>query len=196
LSFVHKRAKILAPALLLILISSNALALTPFNWEVRWLLPAFVKEIHGRYPTPYRAVSDFLAKRAQPEDLVYAFPEYCNDPLMFYLGDTLRFCCLLDQNTPLPTQTVRELQAPLFREEHFPHWYVAFGKHKSSSEILNHFSRKHKEDGAMVRFHYREVKALDVYWFDRSRPELPLHSFGPVEDFDRAWEGVYIFRRN
>jgi len=35
----------------------------------------------------------------------------------------------------------------------------------------------------------------DVYWRQTQRPELPWHSFGPVRDFDRRYEAVYVFRK-
>jgi len=51
------------------------------------------------------------------------------------------------------------------------------------------------KNGEAVQFDYGLVKTLDVYWFDTSRPE-PYHSFGPIVDFDRRFEAVYIFRRS
>lgn len=193
--FVHQRMKIVALAIFAIIVSSNLLTLTPFNMNFRWLLPAYVREVHTVYPTSYGAVVNFLAKNAGEDDLIYASPQYCNYPLMFYLGQKLRFCCLLDYRTPLSEETVRKLDAPLFIEEHYPDWFVAFGSHRAASQLLDYFSRRHNEDGTVTRFSYRLAKTLDVYWFDTSRPELPWHSFGPKTDFDQRVEAVYIFQR-
>jgi hypothetical protein len=114
---------------------------------------------------------------------------------MFYTGDKFRFCCLLDARTPLPVETVRNLTAPLFMEEHFPDWFIAFGAQRTASKSLKYFSRTRTRNGEVVQFDYHLVKTLDVYWFDTSRPELPWHSFGPKTDFDRRFEGVYIFKK-
>lgn len=194
--FVHKKSRIVALACLALIITSNVLTLSPFNWKFRWLLPAYIGEIHRDYPTSYSAAVEFLLKSAARDDLVYASPEYCNYPLMFYSGDKFRFCCLLNARTPLPVETVKNLAAPLFMEEHFPNWFIAFGGKPAVLKLLEYFSRTHTSHGKTVQFDYRLVKTLDVFWFDTSRPELPRHRFGPVVDFDRRFEAVYIFRRS
>jgi len=117
--FVHRKARIVALVCLAIIVTSNVLTLSPFNRKFRWLLPAYIGEIHRDYQTSYRAVVEFLLESAAQDDLVYASPEYCNYPLMFYTGDKFRFCCLLNARTLLPVETVRNLPAPLFIEEHF-----------------------------------------------------------------------------
>lgn len=194
--FVHKRMRIVALILFVLIISSNILTLTPYNWKFRWFLPAYIKEVHSDYPTSNKAVVDFLMRNAEQDDLVYAFPQYFNYPLVFYAGHKFRFCCLLNYQTLLPIEIIRNLHAPLFIEEHFPDWFIAFGKHRDTSELLKYFSREYYEDGRIVQFSYCLVKTLDVYWSDTSRSELPWHNFGPKIDFDKAIESVYIFRRS
>jgi hypothetical protein len=195
LGFVHRKMPVVALTLLTIMVLSNMLTLTPFNQRFRWLLPAYIGEIHRHYPTSYEAVVRFLKQHAAQDDLVYTFPEFTHPPLLFYAGEQIRLCCLLDSRTPLPAATLQSLQAPLFIEQHFPQWFVAFGNHPEVRKLLQYFSRPHQQEGKPVKFTYSLVEVLDVYWGATQRPELPWHSFGPKTDFDRRVEAVYIFQR-
>ena len=192
---LHKWKKPLGLAMFAILVCSNALTLNPFNAEFRWLLPAFIREVHAPYPTSISAVSDYLHEHARQDDLVGAQPTYFNWPLMYYLGERIKICCALDHRSPLAKDTVRDLNVPLFVYEHFPHWFVGFGLRPGVTRMLRYFSRSHLEGQRVVRFQYQLVKKLDVYWPQTQRPDLLAHSFGPKTDFDRNVEGVYIYRR-
>jgi hypothetical protein len=156
-----------------------------------------VAEISRDYPTAYRDVAERLRRLAADEEVVLAEEEYHTYPLMFYEGHRLRFGCLLNRASPLCEGVVRRLAAPLYLEEHFPHWVVVFGRSRRAAELIELFSRPHQEKGREVRYQYRRLKeSVDRYWFDTSRPELHWHTFGPKTDFDRSHEAVYLFRRS
>lgn len=178
-----------------LLLTTNLLTYTPGRWEFRWLLPAYLYEIHSAYPTANSAAVEFVTHHAKKDELIFAYPEYLNYPLMFYGGDWVRFCCLLSYDTKLPKDTMRKLNAPLFMEENFPDWIISFGAHEGAKERLRFFSREHIEGGRNIRYRYQLVDILDVYWRQTQRPELPWHAFGPVRDFDKRFEAVYIFRK-
>jgi hypothetical protein len=194
--FIHRKMKLVAVSLFLIIINTNILTLAPHNTKFRVLLPAYIYEVHHPYPTCYSEAVDFLLRNAKQDDLVYAFPEYCNYPLMFYTTDKFKFCCLLNYQTPLGVDRVRKLSSVLFIEENFPDWFIMFGMHLEALKLLDYFSRPHKQGDKNIQFNYHLVNLLDVYWQDMSRPELPWHNFGPKRDFDRRSEAVYIFRRS
>jgi hypothetical protein len=193
--FIRRWNKRAALTLFALIIVCNLPTITPFKWQFRWLLPAYVWEIHNPYFTSYQAVAQFLEQNAQQDDLVRAYPEYANRPLMFYVGHRVRFCCLLNQNTPLPREVLRKLNAPLFTDENFPQWFITFARRKETLDILEYFSREHVEDGETVQYEYRHDATLNVYWGQTQRPELPVHSFGPRINFDPQVEAVYIFKR-
>jgi len=193
--FIHRWNKVVALVLFGIIITTNLLTVTPFNWKFRWLLPAYIYEVHNEYPTAYSEVVKYLEKNAKQDEQVYCFPEYTNYPLMFYLGDKIKFCCLLDKNTHLPYEKVKSLNAPLFIEENFPDWFIAFGGDPNAVRLLQFFSRPHLEGEKEVQFKYQFVGIIDVYGIDMTRPELPWHSFGPIKNFDRQTSAVYVFRR-
>jgi hypothetical protein len=114
---------------------------------------------------------------------------------MFYLGDRLRFCCLLDRSSPLSLDAIRRLNSPLLLDENFPDWFLLFGGNEQGKQALLYFSRPHLEQGRMVQFRYDLVTNLNVFWFDTSKPEYPWHEFGPRRDFNPDTESVYVFRR-
>jgi len=191
----HKRSAWAGLAVVLLLTTTNVLTLAPTMSKFRFLLPAYVYETHTAYPTAYEEVCDFLAANARQDDLVTARPEFHNYPLMFYEGDRVLFGCLLNRKSPLAGSPVKELDAPLFIDENYPDWLIAFGADPEARKLLAHFSRPHAAGGRTVSFRYERVNALDVCCFASQRPELFLHSFGPRKDFDRGTEAVYVFRR-
>jgi 4-amino-4-deoxy-L-arabinose transferase-like glycosyltransferase len=196
LATLHEKMPMAALTLFVVNLTTNVCTLTPSSTEFRWLLPAYLKEVHQDYPTSYSAVSQFLQRHAGQDELVYAYPPHANYPLIFYGGDRLKFCCLLTNHTQLPRHAVADLPAPLFIEQHIPDWFIAFGSHAAVPHLLAFFqqhSTNTRDDRQGARFHLVEV--LNVYWRDTQRPELPWHSFGPRTDFDRRSEAVYVFKR-
>ncbi len=192
---LHQRSKAVALVVWVLTLSTNLLALAPLTQPFRWLLPAYIAEVHADYPTASRAVVDYLEAHAAPDDLVFAYPTYENYPLLFYLGDHIRLCCQLDRRTWMSPDTLARLQAPLHIDHHFPDWVVAYGTQPGLGPHLGYFSRPHQENGVDAQYRYPLATVLNVYWDATQRPELPWHHFGPRTDFDLNSEAVYIFRR-
>ncbi len=194
---VHQRDSRLAAALFIVVVATNTFSFHPWGWESRWLLPAYVNEVHHEYPTAYAEVVDYLRKNAQKDEVVFGWPEFTNYPILFYLGDHLRIGCVLSEQNPLPMDKVEKLEstgAPLLFERHYPDWLVFFGPHPTSAEILEFFSRPHVRGNEVVQMSYNRAALLDVYFQATSRPELHLHSFGPERQFDPLAWGVHILK--
>ncbi len=60
--------------------------------------------------------------------------------------------------------------------------------------MLKKFQRQHREGGRLVRYLYRREARLPIFWDQTQRPELFIHSFGPVHRFAPD-EAVFIYRR-
>jgi hypothetical protein len=194
--FVQRRMKLLAVALLVVLLGSNLLSLRPWGGVPRFLLSDYVAEVHQPYPTAYSEVMAFLNRHAQYNDKVLAVPQHMNYPLMFYIGDRVRFASVLNSKTHLPLDLIRSLPAPLLAEENFPDWYISFGKWPMTQRDLRFFSRPHTRNGRRIEYSYRLHSTLDVLYEQAHRPEIPWHSFGPHRSFDRSKHAVYIYRRS
>ena len=192
---VHRWKKLAAVFLFVLMVCSNFFTLGPFNTALRWPLPDYILEVHNEYPTAASAVSDYLRQNAQKDELVVAHPSHFNWPLMFYVGDKVKFCCFLDKRSPFSKDDLRDLHAPLFKDENYPDWVILVGGWPNHVDFLLTFSRPHWEGQHRVGYDYQLARQLDVYWRQTQKPELLRHSFGPRTDFDRQWEGVYIYRR-
>lgn len=195
LTLVHRRSPQTAVILFVVLLSCNVFALTPNDHKFRWLLPAYIREVHQPYPTNYSVTIDFLKKYAQQEDTIFAFPTYMCYALMFYMDDKLRFTGLLSHSTPLPPQAVRSLKTPMYIEENFPRWYIAFAAQDDALKMLAHFSRLQRIKGRILAYNYKPERILNVYYDQEQRPELPWHHFGPRRNFNRESDAIYVFRR-
>jgi hypothetical protein len=185
-----------AALLVLVLITvANAACLQPWNHYWRWLLPAYISELSHPYPTCYSEAARFLRENARKDDVVFCWPDFTHCPLVFYVGGKVRFGCTLTRDTTLPLDKVRSLPAPLLAEENFPDWVISFGANPQVRDQIRFLSRPHAEGDKTVAYSYEFYRLLDVFWFDLSRPELSSHSFGPVTNFDRKQEAVYVFRK-
>jgi hypothetical protein len=96
----------------------------------------------------------------------------------------------------LPKATIRALNAPLYLDENYPDWLVSCDCSLDDKRYIGaFFSRIHDENGSQVAYEYKLADILNVYNADPSRPELHLHSFGPVTKFDPATQGVAIYHK-
>jgi len=138
----------------------------------------FVREIHRPYPDAVRVVSRFLFEHAEKDDLVYVPRFEYREPLTFYAGHHVRFCCVLDEFSPLPRHKIEALGAPLYIGEQDPDWIVLFDDLPK---------RRWREFGAIFDL----VAAPDVHHRLTQRPELNYHAFTPLP----PEPGVYILRK-
>ena len=91
----------------------------------------------------------------------------------------VRFCCVLDENTPLPKDKIAELDAPLYIEQNASDWIVVFGG-----------LRRGMVD--QLASSYAVAAKLKVHPYPTQRPELNMHAFSPLDPGDR---GAFILRR-
>ena len=173
--------------LLIILLSSNILSLSTASSGRRLLLPGLIKEICTDYETPYDAVVHFMAKHTRKDDIVYSYPEYTMSVLQFYLGDNVRIQGCLHDPFPFQRDALSNVTGLKYINESFPDWIVIFGITPGIPEMLEYFSRS--------SFVYKPYAVLPVFVIDMTRPELPLHHFGPVTDFNVQKQGIYILKR-
>jgi len=192
--WIHQCSPLVSITLLLVYLGTDLLALNPLTPRVRWLLPDFCKEIVNPYPTSCSETCAYLRANSQQDDTVWLFPDYMGKPLMYYLGDKLKFRGILDRTTLLPKEAVAKLDREMFIENVFPNWVVSFGRNPEVSSTVAGFSRP--LPGTNTAYRYTRVKVIDVYFDQIQRPELPFHSFGPWRGFDKSSGSVYIFKRS
>ena len=172
--WLWRRWPIAGGAALAVLLLSSAGA-WPFNMPMihtgeRTLglhLPRFVAEIHRPYRDSLRVVSAYLLEHAEQDDLVYV-PRFSDrEALTFTTGHRVLYCCVLDEDTPLPAAATARLAAHLAAPGTIPDWIVLFGR--PDPEYL-----------ARIAGHFAPVAQLDVYHYPTQRPEINLHAFTPL----------------
>ena len=183
--WVWRRSWLAGGCALAVLLFSSAGA-APFNLSMafsgeRTLGPhlfQFVREIHRPYRDSIRVVSDFLLEHAERDARVYV-PNFADrEALTFSTGDHVRFCCVLDDDTPLPPERVEALDPRLRVRGGRPDWIVHFWP----------MSMTYREK---IMANYEVVAQLDVYPYPTQRPEINMHAFIPL----RMQAGVTILRR-
>ena len=181
-----RRARLAGAAVALVLLLSSAGA-WPFNLvnyhtgepTLGLHLLQFVREIHRPYRDSIREVSGYLLQHAAQDDLVYVPGFADREALAFAAGDRVLFCCVLDEDTPLPPATVASLGPQLMTEGTTPDWIILFGR--LSEEYLDR-----------VETRYAMVAQPNVYFYPTQRPEINSHTFSPLP---AGQQGVHILQR-
>ena len=143
----------------------------------------FIREVHRPYRDSISVVSSYLLQNAEKDDLVYVPNFAYREALIFCAGDHVRFCCALDESTPLPKDKIAALDAPLYIEQNTPDWIVFFGQLQLGA--AKQFTVK------PFTGMYEVVAKPKVYPYPTQRPELNFHAFSPLGSGDR---GVFILR--
>ena len=184
--WLWQRSRIAGGAALAVLLLSSAGA-WPFNMPMihtgeRTLglhLPRFVAEIHRPYRDSLRVVTEYLLEHAEQDDLVYV-PRFSDrEALTFTTGHRVLYCCVLDEDTPLPAAATARLAAHLAARGTVPDWIVLFG-------------RPEPEYLARIAGHFALAAQTDVYHYPTQRPEINLHAFTPLP---ARGLGVHILQR-
>ncbi len=179
------RRHVIAGAVALVALLFTSIGAYPFNMVMLFSgqktlglhLFEFIREVHRPYRDSISVVSNYLLQNAEKDDLVYVPGFAEREALIFYAGDHVRFCCVLDQNTPLPKDKIAALDAPLYIEQNTPDWIVEGSRRARVEQFASS---------------YEVVAQLKVHPYPTQRPELNVHAFSPLDPGDR---GVFILRR-
>jgi len=194
LGVLYQYSKIPAIILFLVLVCTNIMTMPMGTTYFRWLLPSYLSEIRNPYPESYKSTVQYLKSVVGQDETILALPTYTNYPLMFYLGNRLKICSIIESHSPL-AEKAEKLAAPLILEKNFPDRIILFGKSPKASRVIKYFQRPHVTEMGEISYEYRLEKFIDVFWYATHRPELMWHRFDPVREFDKKNQGVYSYRR-
>ena len=134
-------------------------------------LAGYVYEMTHPYFTSTEKVINFLDARARKDDLVLIEPGYQRDPLIFYLGDRLRFCAVLPAEGEASARQRALLPPYVYSADVVPDWVITFGMRRIRTDI----------DAQLIPRRMPAQKwIIDAHWQDQSRPELLWHKFEPL----------------
>ena len=128
------RRHVIAGAVALVVLLFTSVGAVPFNMVMFFSgqktlglhLFEFIREVHHPYRDSISVVSSYLLQNAERDALVHV-PDFAyREALIFYAGDHVRFCCALEETTPLPKDKIAALDAPLYIEQNTPDWIIFF----------------------------------------------------------------------
>jgi len=182
---VTARVPALAVPLALVAFCTNVLHFGPLWGDpLRPTLIEYAGEVITPRTTAYAATVDWICQNVAEGESLWVVPDYAAYPLMFQAPNAIYAWQL---RYP-PQEQFKDLAEIHFRGRVAPDTIIVFGPRVGPlRKVL-----KQWENGG---HRYTQVATIDTYWDDGTRPELFWHTFGPVSDFDRNTEAVFVFRR-
>jgi len=149
----------------------------------RSTMAVFVEELIFPPPSVYHQTAEWMRENIKHKQTVWVLPDYATYPLMAHAPDPL-YAWQLDE----PQGQFRDLPDIHFKGKVFPEYLVLFGPYLGE---IGHLMKQWEKGG--VR--YEEIKRIDKYWCQLSRPELYWHAFREMKEYSPQEEAVYIFRK-
>ncbi len=170
--------------LAVIFFASNVLncPFSPEQWTCR---PAeFVEELFVPQVTSVEVVTDWIENNVHYGDSIWVMPDFFQYSLLYHTPQAVYAWQLNDP----PQQQFAALPPIHFCARIPVDYFIVFGDYKEKVDKVIPSLKNRGWD-------YRLIKVLDVYWFDKTRPEIMLRTFRTIKDFDRQFEAVYVYRR-
>jgi hypothetical protein len=140
------------------------------NQPLTSTLYRYVRENLHDYTTGTETLIDYLAALPQGK-VVQIMPDFMTYAPMFYTPGQ-HYCCQLRPDHPLSAALRTQLPDYVFSGR-VPPDYVLAGGNTPPQQVLAYYANMY---GAGA---YRIKELLPDDWRDKSRPEIPWHSFGP-----------------
>ena len=154
-----------------------------FNPPFEALIPKYIGEMTNPYPVSSEKVADYLKENAKKGDTAFVNIDRYNEPLIFLLEDKIRFVNRLPQKSRLFIKNIKVLPTYLYYFVGEPDWVILFSKRKFNRKTLaNHETfdlYDYREIPGLNLDDYEEIP-INIYFADKTRPELDFHSFSEV----------------
>lgn len=193
LMLVGKINKVLFSTLLLVAIFTNLFTfLSP-----RSLVYEYIREVLNPYPSPDLEVAEYLNRHAREGETAYVNLERNHDPLIFYLGDKLRFINRIHPaDKRLTEENIKRLPKYIYLYTQEPDWVIFYSKREKDGSILTYDYRgkfpKGLGIGVNLKKNYQEV-VLPIYFSDTIRPEVEFRSFSETKP--QFKDQVFIYKK-
>ena len=176
--------KFIGIAVLIVLINSNLFSRPFENLHYRtgeaklgWQLPSLIGEVHRDYNGFISETVHFLEEHAEQDDMIYV-PEWEDRPVyMYYLGDKLVFCCMLDPDHLLLEEKLQEIGDHFIINQGNPKWVLVGSLDYVTIERL-------------IVKGYKPVFVSIAFNYPTQRPELGWHTFEPLTKIDYSKQVV------
>jgi len=144
----------------------------------------FARELIQNNPDPYRETSDWINKNIPSNASVWVLPDYMAYSLMFHAPGPIYGWQL---SSP-PKGQFQHLAPIFFQGMIAPEYIICFGKReKDITKLMPLYG-----NGDLI---YKQIATINCFWKELYRPELFWRSFGPITDYNRRTEAIYILQR-
>jgi hypothetical protein len=189
ISFVIRWNRLVGVGILCIYLGTNLLTFG----QPRSFLYLYIGEILHPYQTPEIVVADYLKANAGPGDTAFVNLDRDHEPLIFFLGDKIRFVNRVSLvNTRIFPQNRGIIPRYIYDYRDEPDWIIMYSRRG--------------EDGTFFTSDYRGLwpevdlmndyteHSIPVFFSDLSRPEIEMRSFTGVPN-PAPIDYVYIYEK-
>ena len=144
-------------------------------------------------PSSTEAAIEDLRQASRQDDVVFVWPDYRRDSLIFYLGDRLLFCGALPAGDKriIPRAAGLGLPPYVWSPRVCPDIIVGFGfpPRGSRKELYNHAT-------SLPEFRAAKTRVLYIWYDELARPELTRRNLHPPAVTPRnRTDGIFIIER-
>lgn len=159
-------------------------------WTGRILLFDYFYEVTHPFPTPDRVVADYLIRNARDGNTVFSSLERSYEPLLFFLGNKVKFVNRLDRTeTRFFPKNLSILPRYVYAFTAKPDWVIEYSRLGSKNYD---YRREDMLPQRVLSEEYTRI-ILPVYYWDKTRPELDSHAFQEIKpSFD---EQIFIYKK-
>ncbi len=174
----------LALLLAVIVFASNVLnhPFSPEEWSCR---PAeFIRELFIPQISSLDVAVKWIEENVYKGESIWVVPDFMGYSLMYHAPQPVYAWQLRS-----PPQKQFAALPPIHFIGQIPaDYFIVFGPFKEEvDKVISSLNSR--------GLYYQLIEVFDIYFGDRTRPEIILRSFSTKKDFNRQLEAVYVYRR-
>jgi hypothetical protein len=157
----------------------------PFLYPgLRSTIASYIGEIVHPPDDPFTVTARWIDEHLHEGQTVWVLPNHANYPLMFHSPQVIYAWQLSDP----PAAQFAGLPPIHFQGREAPDYLIAFGPSlKAMTDSLEAWNKPGVQ--------YEMDDVIDHYYDELYRPELFWRRFGPVTNYNRASQAIYVFKR-
>lgn len=180
--------KIAAAVVLVIYVTTNLFSIE----KVRSLPLELAGEILNPYPTPDKLVADYLKTHAKDGDTAFVSINRNHEPLIFHLGDKIKFVNRVSlTNTRIFPKNRGLIPRYIYDFRGEPDWVIMYSRRAFDGSFLT-FDMRSLPPEVNLSDNYT-FETIPVFFSDLSRPEIELRSFSTI--IPAPEDQVFIYKK-
>ena len=188
LDHVWRRNRYIGAIALILYIGTNIFTVS----QPRFYVWEYVREMLYPYITPDSVVAAYLAANARQGDTAFVNLDRDHEPLIFHLGDRIRFVNRVSLiNTRIFPKNRAVIPRYIYDFRSSPDWVILYSKRSDDKTFLT-FDRRPLPPEIDLMRDYEET-VFPVFFSDMSRPEMELRSFTKINP--EYQDQVFVYKK-